>query len=123
MTPRTDDNYILTYSGTKFWPLNPRVRDVVVRDIAHALAHKCRFTGHVKRFYSVAEHSVILANLPELAEQPCEVRLQALLHDAAEAYLPDVARPIKDALVGFREIEEGVLRVVFERFQLPYPVE
>lgn len=109
--------WIETYTGRKFWPLAPRAEDVCIEDIAHALSQKCRFTGHTRTFYSVAQHSVIVS-------WHCsdENALWGLLHDAAEAYLPDVARPIKPYLDGFREIEDRVLQAVAERFGLPWPM-
>lgn len=83
-------SWIQTFTGKKVFPLAMTTDMVDIKDIAHALSLKCRFTGHCRTFYSVAEHSMRVAELvrPEL-------KLAALLHDAAEAYLPDFARPIK----------------------------
>jgi hypothetical protein len=116
-TARRDNQWIQTYTGRRFWPLDPRAEEVEIEDIVHALAMKCRFTGHVREFYSVAQHSLLVADMC-----PLEDRRWALLHDAAEAYLPDVARPIKRQLSGFRAIEEKVLRCVARRFDLPWPM-
>lgn len=110
--------WVQTYTGKAFWPLEPRVEDVDIHDIARALSQKCRYNGHTTRFYSVAEHSVLLSSCFAGFTQ----RRQALLHDAAEAYLPDVARPIKAKLIGFAEIEERVEKVIFEAFDVPWPV-
>ena len=84
------DGFIGTFSGLRFWPLAPNLEKILVEDIAHALAHQCRFGGHASRFYSVAEHSVHVSQLclPEHA-------LWGLLHDASEAYLVDLPRPLK----------------------------
>ncbi len=90
-----DDAWILTFTGRRFWPLDPRAEDVCIEDIAHALALKCRFTGHCRDFYSVAQHSVLCAQYVAQHGGSAELQLAALLHDASEAYLPDVARPIK----------------------------
>ncbi len=114
-------DWIQTFLGLRFYPLDPRPEDVDARDIAHALANKCRFTGHTRRFYSVAEHSLLVARAFSRSASPTE-RLWALLHDAAEAYLPDVARPIKADLIGFQEIEDRVLRCVAQAFELPWPM-
>ena len=93
-----DDAWILTFTGRRAWPLVPRPEDICIEDIAHALALTCRFTGHCREFYSVAQHSVLVSH--SVADQGGDAVMQfaALLHDASEAYLPDVARPIKGRL-------------------------
>src|SRR4051812_31750950 len=82
--------YIQTYSGTEFWPLSPKAADVKLIDIAHALSNKCRFAGHCREFYSVAQHSVLVSR-----QLPDEFKLWGLLHDAGEAYFADIPNPIK----------------------------
>jgi len=93
-----DSPWIQTFTGRRFYPLNPSAEDVYLEDIAHALSMKCRFTGHCKQFYSVAEHCVRMAHhakfMPPMF-RPIPMSVAALLHDAAEAYLPDVAAPLK----------------------------
>lgn len=119
--PQTDlehrhGDWMQTYTGRAFWPLDPRSEEVDIKDIAHALAHQCRYAGHCNAFYSVAQHSVLVAQaVPE------EIRLEALLHDASEAYLVDVPRPVKRFLPGYREAEERVERAIAARFGLAYP--
>ena len=93
-----DDAWILTFTGRKFWPLDPRAEDVCIEDIAHALSLKCRFTGHCREFYSVAQHSVLVSHYVADRGGDAALQLAALLHDAGEAYLPDVARPIKSRI-------------------------
>ena len=93
--------YVSTYLGNRFYPLEPRIDDVDIEDIAHGLAYQCRFNGQTNAFYSVAQHSLIVAALV-----PEELRFAALLHDAAEAYLGDMVKPLKVLLPGFSEIEE-----------------
>lgn len=110
------DAWIQTFTGRQFWPLNPRPEDVDLLDIAHALAMKCRYSGHTKRFYSVAEHSVHVSR-----HVPAEHALAALLHDAGEAYLPDVPRPIKPQMPGFKQIEERIDRAIATRFGCAFP--
>lgn len=112
---------ISTFSGREFYPLSPKVEDVDAVDIAHALAAKCRYTGHTLRFYSVAEHCVHVSDFLAGTGHGEELAFWGLLHDAAEAYLPDVASPIKSLLTGFRDIERRVLGVIAERFRLPWP--
>lgn len=113
--------WIQTVSGRQFWPLEPKADDVDIGDIAHALSMKCRYSGHTQKFYSVAEHSVHIANKALLDGWSPHTALWGLLHDAAEAYLPDIARPIKDAMPGFAAIEEGVERAVANRLACDVP--
>lgn len=112
-------NWINTYSGRQFWPLAPRVEDVDIVDIAHALSMQCRFTGHVREFYSVADHCVRVAE-----RVPPSDKLWALLHDAPEAYLIDLARPVKHApqMAGYRDAETRLMLVIAERFGLIGPM-
>lgn len=113
--PRTGQ-WMQTYTGRKFWPMDPRSDEVFIEDIAHSLSLQCRYAGHCERFYSVAEHSVHLAR--HLRWQGVEVALWALLHDASEAYLVDVPRPVKGHLVGYKDAEARVMAAVCERFGL-----
>lgn len=116
---------IVTYTGIYFDPLDPVPDLIQVRDIAHSLSNQCRFTGHVRQFYSVAEHSVRCANFVlDQLDGGKELSLILLMHDASEAYLSDIARPVKHA-AGFgdqyRLIEDGLQRAISEKFDLPYP--
>ena len=109
-------DWIQTRTG-KFWPLDPRAEDVRIDDIAFALSNLCRFGGHVP-FYSVAQHSVLVAGvLIDSARSHLDPRI-GLLHDAAEAYLVDVPRPIKRQLSIYLEAEDLVLQAIGERFNL-----
>ncbi len=112
---------IQTYTGRRFFPLNPRVEDIDPVDVAHALALKCRYTGQCEFFFSVAQHSVLMSDYLASLEFDYVDQRWALMHDASEAYLPDVASPIKDHIQGFREIEDRLLQVIGERFGLPWP--
>jgi hypothetical protein len=113
---------IITASGRRFWPLDPRPEDVDIEDIAHGLSRKARYCGHVPdRLISVAEHSLAVADL--LAGTPAE--LCGLLHDAAEAYLPDVCAPIKHAVMirgmPFAVAEERIMACVYRRYGIVPP--
>lgn len=110
--PRRGD-WMQTFSGFQFWPLDPRANEIHIVDIAHALSMQCRYAGHCLRFYSVAEHSVHLARYvsPKNA-------MWALLHDASEAYLVDVPRPVKPDLTNYKQIEAKVMAEVCKRFGL-----
>lgn len=108
---------IVTFSGHRITPLEPDTNDIYIEDIAHSLANQCRFTGHVRKFYSTAQHSVLCS----YAITDSEYRLWALLHDASEAYLSDIARPVKHT-EGFGEVyrscEASIMRAVCEKFGL-----
>lgn len=108
------DNWIQTFTGEKFSISDPSIDSISILDIAHALSQLCRYTGHTDRFYSVAEHSVRVAQV-----LPKELKLTGLLHDAPEAYLGDVNSPLKAFLPDYREIEDRVWGVVAEKWNLP----
>ncbi len=102
-----------TYSGSQFWPLDPRSEEIHLADIAHHLAMTCRYGGAVTTFYSVAEHAVLVSlHVPSWCAQ------EALFHDAAEAYVGDLVRPLKHQpeLKAFREAEDRIYPLVMERF-------
>lgn len=101
-------NWSQTFTGRQFWPLDPRPGDIRVEDIAHALALQCRFAGHCCVPYSVAEHSVRVADLLLQETGDRSIALGGLLHDAAEAYCVDVPRPLKPYLHGYKAIERGI---------------
>lgn len=107
------DQSILTYTGRYVCMADPAEAVYDIRDIAHALSQICRFGGHTRNFYSVAQHSVLVSQLV-----PVEYRLQALLHDAAEAYYGDVTSPMKQlAWMGeYRAAESGMLVALFAAF-------
>ena len=100
-------HWITTYTGKKFHYLNPQREEVDIRDIAHALALTCRFGGHCRGYYSVAEHSIRVANIV-----PNHYKLHALLHDAGEAYVPDIPRPIKYDYPVMKELDESITQSV-----------
>lgn len=105
---------ILTHSGISFNLMEPNPDLIKIEDIAHALSNLCRFTGHTNRFYSVAEHSVRAADHVAIG-----YKLEALLHDATEAYLGDVSSPLKALLHEYRLIEFRLDCCIRERFGLP----
>lgn len=108
-------------SGEYFYLLDPRPEDIDIETIAHALANLCRYTGHCREFYSVAQHCVLVSYLvsPENA-------LWGLLHDATEAYFGDISRPLKDAVHdvapgALRMIEDDIMKAICGRFGLAWP--
>lgn len=96
--------------------------NVSIEDIAHSLSFQCRFNGHTKRFYSVAEHSLVLRDLvqEESGIQNLNRRIAAMLHDAAECYLGDITKPAKERLFIGEAVEGQILRVIFEAFGIPF---
>lgn len=110
--------YIELLSGKNFYFLEPKEEDFEIEDIAHALSFTCRFTGQCSKYYSVAEHSYLVSLLLE----GTGLELDGLLHDGGEAYLPDVASPIKQFLPDYERIENGIMEKLFNRFGLEYPM-
>lgn len=113
MTKTTD--WIQTYTGARFYPLEPDLDLIRIADIAHSLSMQCRYTGHTARFYSVAEHSLILA---KEFHTGWHYRLVALLHDATEAYLSDIPRPLKylPEFAFYRHAEDRLQEMIFDKF-------
>jgi hypothetical protein len=112
---------IQTYTGIEFFPLNATPETIDQIDIAHALSNTCRYTGHSAFHFSVAQHSVLLCDYIQLIELSEDDQRWGLMHDASEAYLPDIAKPIKHLIAGFMDIEDNLLHVIAKRFKLPWP--
>ena len=104
-----------TYTGRVFHPLNPQADLIDPVDIAHALSLLCRYGGHVNQHYSVSEHCVLMSH----AVTPGNA-LWALLHDATEAYLGDMIRPLKLAMPAYREVEDRMMTVICARFGISH---
>lgn len=109
---------IMTVSGKPFWPFDPRPEDVRLGDIAHSLSMQCRFNGHTTAFYSVAQHCVIMAQGFFMAGET-ELAREALLHDAAEAYIGDLIRPVKAHCPDWCAMDARLDGVIRARFGLP----
>lgn len=107
-------NWFLTFTGKQFYPLDPRPEDICIQDIAHALALTCRFGGHSVFHYSVAQHSILVSS-----KLPQHLKLVGLLHDATEAYLGDMVRPLKLQMPEYQKVEDALWKVIALKFGLP----
>ncbi len=120
-TPFEVDNgigFIRTFTGNVIDVFNPKPEDICIEDIAHALSNLCRFGGHSRRFYSVAEHSIRCADEIENRRN----RMAALMHDASEAYLVDLPSPIKAAIPEYKKYEDQLMQVIAQKFGFKYPL-
>jgi hypothetical protein len=106
-------DWMQTVSGRMFWPLDPRAEEVDIYDIAVGLSNECRYAGQIEDHYSVAQHSVYVSY-----QTPVGLELEGLMHDAPEAYIKDIHRPLKRQLREYSPIEDGVWRAIAERFGL-----
>ncbi len=111
-------DYILTYSKTKFYPLEPIKEDINIIDIAHALSLMTRANGHFKHFFSVAQHCVSCCIEAKQRGYSQRVQLGCLLHDASESYISDLTRPVKKNLSEYFNIEAKLQRIIYDRFGL-----
>ncbi len=109
---------IITASGEFVDIFSPQSEQINIEDIAHALSNICRFGGHTRHFYSVAEHSVRCSLI--VAKKH---RLAALLHDASEAYLLDIPRPVKTYLKDYRKQEDLFMKLIAEKYNFKYPLD
>lgn len=115
--------WIQTYTGKRFDPINPissELSPISIFDIAHSLSMQTRFTGHTKEFYSIAQHSVLVSWFCDKNHA-----LAGLLHDATEAYLTDIASPLKNSgyFDKYKEIENNLIKIIYARFKVPHEFE
>jgi hypothetical protein len=106
-------DWMQTHTGRAFYPMEPDPNTIDPADIAHALGMICRYGGHTRYFYSVAEHCVLMSK----AVEP-QWAAHALLHDATETYVGDMIRPLKRSMTAYRKAEDKVARAVATRFRL-----
>jgi len=109
---------IETFSGLYFDYLNPQVNSIRIEDIAHGLSNICRFAGHCHQYYSVAQHSLLVSQ-----QVPSEYALAALLHDASEAYMLDIPRPLKHLpfFQPYRDLEARVMDIIAQKYGFVLP--
>ncbi|HIW49923.1 MAG TPA: phosphohydrolase [Candidatus Blautia intestinavium] len=107
-----------TFSGRRFDPLMMTPEDVVLEDIAHALSLLCRGGGQLKYFYSVGQHCINCMKEAKARGWSQRMQLACLIHDASEAYISDIIRPVKVHLSNYMEIEERIMDKIWRRFGL-----
>jgi len=106
--------WMQTFTGRRVDVMCMQLHDVCIIDIAHALSHICRYNGHCDKFYSVAEHSVLVSQMVE----DHRYKMHGLLHDAAEAYICDIIKTVKVRLGGYATIEHDIEDVIYRRFNV-----
>lgn len=110
-------DWMQTFGGRRFYPLDPKEDELYIEDIAHALSLQNRYGGHSLFPYSVAQHSVYLSHVIEP-----EFAYEALMHDASEAYLCDIPRPIKPDLHNYYQLEGKLMEIISKKFGFKYPM-
>lgn len=114
---------ITTYSKIRFNTLNPKKEDILIEDIAHALSLMSRANGHFAEFFSVAQHSLQCAREAIARNYGPRISMICLLHDASEAYLSDITRPVKKNMTMYLQIEEQLQNSIYEKFLGGLPEE
>jgi hypothetical protein len=121
-TPRVEvvrpGDWIQTYTGKRFYVLDPRLEDICIEDIAHSLALQCRYLGHAKWHYSVAQHCVLLTGHEYRRYGNADAAFDVLMHDAGEAYYGDWPRPIKNSIPQVERVMRRIDQVIYEKFDL-----
>lgn len=116
---------IKTFIGLYMNVFEPKADMFSIYDVAHALSNEARFGGHTSRHYSVAQHSMAVAKLVETLEagKYKTWAIEALMHDASEAYLKDLPSPIKHSMPEYMAVEDNLTKVLFDAFWLRYPYD
>ncbi len=109
------------YGGTQFTPLKPVKEEVYITDIAHSLSNICRFNGHSKFFYSIAQHCMAVADMIKQDKLSPEMEMYGLLHDASECYISDLLSPVKACIPGYKNIEKNIEDVIYDAIGIPRP--
>ncbi|MCG3463088.1 HD family hydrolase [Xenorhabdus bovienii] len=108
-------SWLTTYTKKHIYLSNISESSICLEDIAQGLSNECRYAGQIQQFYSVAEHSVLVSKLVEP-----EFALEALLHDATEAYLKDLPSPLKAILPEYQKLERQLYVVIADKFGIPH---
>lgn len=112
-----DVGYIRTFKDRKFYFEHPEDYEFDIEEIAHSLSNQCRWTGHCRKFYSIAEHSIHCARM-----SPVGFTKEAFLHDASEAYVVDLSRPLKQLVSDYKTIQKNIEAAVAKFYEFPYPM-
>lgn len=118
-----DKAFITTISGRRFDPLCPDEKNILIEDIAHSLSLICRANGHLREFFSVARHCINCAREAEARGYSTRVRLFCLLHDATEAYIGDMTRPLKRQLEYYCDCEDRLYLKILSALHISEPTE
>lgn len=111
-------SFITTYTGIQFYPFDPQTEEISTKDISHALSLLCRANGHYSNFYSVAQHSLNCAKEAKVRGHSERVQLACLLHDASEAYISDMTRPVKKQFPDYLEVEKRLQGFIYTVYGL-----
>lgn len=109
-------DFIRTFTGVCAYPLEPDADEIIIEDIAHSLSMLCRANGHYSSFYSVGAHCINCYEEAYARRESPRVKMACLLHDATEAYMSDVTRPVKKYLEIYRDKEAGLANVIYSKF-------
>jgi len=112
------DTWLETFSGKRVSVLNPQPEEIDLSDVAHALSFQCRYNGHCSQFYSVAKHTVLGAGFMIKQNFPKKSVRAWLLHDATEAYVGDLIRPVKVQLEQFKNLEEIFAKIINAKYNI-----
>lgn len=107
---------LTTYTGVQFNTFEPEEDKINIEDIAHALSMMTRANGHFPEFFSVAQHSIQCCREAIARNYVPEVVMGCLLHDASEAYLADITRPVKKNMTMYIQIEEQLQNMIYQKF-------
>jgi 5'-deoxynucleotidase YfbR-like HD superfamily hydrolase len=117
------DSWISTYHGGRFYAFEPKAEDIQIEDIAHALSLTCRYSGHCKFFFSVAQHSIGVSYILKWLGYDSKIQLYGLLHDASEAYVCDIPKDIKHNMPEYQRIEKKIQNAIWGTFGLEPPTD
>ena len=115
--------WIETYTGKVMYPLDPREDEIDIVDVYHSLSHLCRFTGHTSMFYSVGAHSCVCMFVAMRMGHSAKIQFMTLLHDASEAYLTDIPKPLKEFMPEYCVFEYNLMSVIFKKYIGEYTEE